>query len=135
MIITFNNGTAHTLVDYTANPKISGIIDQAPKGIAEVQSALVYNGPDKVNFPRGNVSGQFAFTSDCSYASYAAALAALKAGWAILTAGLPGALVFTPIAGGGNATMSGACLREFTPVLWNGLQMKFHYSFEITTLV
>ena len=123
-----------TLIDDTASPAIYGVIEEFA-GSAKVQKADLYNSTSDAIFARGDVSGVFGCTSECSYASLAAALTALNAIYNLLNT--QGSLVLTyGTSTGSTCTMANAVLRSIQRVRPpEGVAVKVRYTFDITTVV
>lgn len=93
------------------------------------QVSQLVRGSNPLRFNRGNVAGEFSFSSSKSYASYDAAAGA----WLTLHAALnaTGSLVVT--FSSETWTFAGACLRSVQVVRTNGLHWTFRFSFGTTT--
>lgn len=83
-------------------------------------------------FARGNVAGEFVFTSAKSHADYGVALTFFKAEYARLNEA--GSLVATQLPGPITLTMAGAILRGVQRVAQEGLRWHLRYTFGITTI-
>jgi hypothetical protein len=133
MKITFTptGGSTVTLADHTATPAINALIEQWG-GQSVVQTEKRYGQAAEIDFPRGNVGGDFVFTAGCSYTNYDGPIDAFVTAFALLDA--QGALVVTPTPGVTTATMANAVLRDVHRVLLNGHRLELRYTFKITTI-
>ena len=133
MKITFTptGGSAVTLADHTASPPINALIEQWG-GQSVVQTEKRYGQSTEIDFPRGNVGGEFVFTAGCSYASYDGPIDAFVTAFGLLDS--QGTLIVTPTPGDTTATMADAVLRDVHRVLLNGYRVELRYSFKITTV-
>lgn len=133
VVFTIAGPIDNTLADDTAAPKLAGVIEAiGAQDIVQIEP--LYGGANPAKFPRGNVGGQFVFTSACSYASYNAAVDALKTAYGLLDD--QGTLVFTPTGAGvpHTLTMANAILHSVQVVRWTGVRLELRYTFEITTI-
>ncbi len=126
MKVTFAGAT---LADHTATPRLFGVIESIG-GQSVVQSENVYGGANPAKFPRGNISGQFIFTSEGSYASKALAAGAFRDSYNLLNTQGNCQLDY----GGTILTFANAILHQVQRVKWDGVRLILRYSFEITTI-
>lgn len=130
-LITFKpNGSADpvTLAD-DAN-KLTTEFGEASQECV-VQKTPLAGSPVPFQAPRGNVSGQFTFTTTNSYPTLDDMIAAMKA--AFLFTGLQGQLVLA--RGASTMTMDGAILRKVSRAPGSdGVMLKLNYIFDITTV-
>lgn len=131
IVFTPTGGSATTLADSSATPLIAAVIEQWG-GQSLVQSEKRYAQATEIDFPRGNVGGDFVFTAGCSYDDYDDTLAAFVNAFNLLN--LQGALVVTFFPGSATATMDNAVLRDVRRVVLNGLRLELRYTFKITTI-
>jgi hypothetical protein len=131
IIFTPTGGSPATLADHTASPAINAVIEQWG-GQCVVQTEKRYGQSAEIDFPRGNVGGDFVFTAGCSYDDYDDTLAAFVTAFGLLN--LQGALVVTYIPGATTATMPNAVLRDVRRTVLNGLRLELRYTFKITTI-
>ncbi|MDB6016036.1 MAG: hypothetical protein JWR19_525 [Pedosphaera sp.] len=132
MKITFTIGsTVSTLADDTAAPRIAGVIEQWG-GSAKVQTEPLYGAVNEVDFPRGNIGGDFTFTAGCSFATVDAAGAAFATAYALLNS--QGSVKVYPSGGSAVITMANAVLKDVTRTEYNGHWLKLRYTFKITTI-
>jgi hypothetical protein len=131
IVFTPTGGSAATLADSSATPLIAAVIEQWG-GQSVVQTEKRYGQEAEIDFPRGNVGGDFVFTAGCSYENYDDTLAAFVTGFSLLN--LQGVLVVTYIPGSTTATMANAVLRDVHRVVLNGLRLELRYTFKITTI-
>lgn len=131
IVFTPTGGSATTLADSSATPLIAAVIEQWG-GQSAVQTEKRYGQETEIDFPRGNIGGDFIFTAGCSYENYNDTLAALVTGFSLLN--LQGALVVTYLPGSTTATMPNAVLRDVHRVVLNGRRLELRYTFKITTI-
>lgn len=131
IVFTPTGGSATTLADSSATPLIAAVIEQWG-GQSTVQTEKRYGQATEIDFPRGNVGGDFIFTAGCSYDSYDDTLAAFVTAFGLLNS--QGTLVVTYIPGSTTATMENAVLRDIHRVILNGLRLELRYTFKITTI-
>jgi hypothetical protein len=131
IVFTPIGGSTVTLADHTASPPVNALIEQWG-GQSVVQTEKRYGQTSEIDFPRGNVGGEFVFTAGCSYASYEGPIDAFVTAFGLLNG--QGALVVTPTPGSTTATMAGAVLRDVHRVLLNGYRVELRYTFKITTI-
>jgi len=134
MRVTFTptGDSAVTLADSSAAPLIAGVLEQFG-GASLVQTEKRYGQSTEIDFPRGNIGGDFIFTAGCSYATLDAAAGAFAAAFALLNE--QGSLAFTPNpAGSVTLTMANAILRDVHRVKWDGVRLELRYTFKITTI-
>ncbi len=120
----------YTLVNDTASPKITGVIESIG-GQDILQKEPLYGSASPALFARGNISGHFAFSAGCSFASYALAAAALKTAYALIDS--QGSCVLN--YGGTTLTFPNAILQSVQRVEWQGVRLVLRYTFEITSIV
>jgi hypothetical protein len=131
IVFTPTGGSTATLADHTASPPINALIEQWG-GQSAVQTEKRYGQSAEVDFPRGNVGGEFVFTAGCSYSNYDGPIDAFVTAFGLLNG--QGTLVVTPTPGDTTATMAGAVLRDVHRVLLNGHRLELRYTFKITTI-
>jgi hypothetical protein len=125
---TPTGGSLVTLGDDATKHVVS--IDSVGAGCVEQLSQLV-RGTTPLRANRGNVSGEFSFSSAKTYASYDTAAGAWLTYHASLNA--VGSLVVT--FSSETWTFAGACLRSVQLVRASGLHWAFRFNFGTTTCV
>ncbi len=131
IVFTPTGGSAVTLADHTASPPVNALIEQWG-GQSVVQTEKRYGQAAEIDFPRGNVGGEFVFTAGCSFVDYDSPIDAFVTAFGLIDS--QGTLVVTPTPGTATATMTGAVLRDVHRVLLNGHRIELRYSFKITTI-
>jgi len=120
------------LANISAAPKISAQINSAPARCVVQKTNLAF-GDNPFTAPRGNVEGNFNFTTGCSYSTRELALAAVKTLRALCGTSATLYVYDPPSASTANMTMAGAILAAIDPQL-TGTRLTVKYTFDITTL-
>lgn len=131
MKITFDGQTLADPQSVTAVHGLNAVIEQWGAQ-STVQTEKRYGQNTEVDFPRGNIGGDFVFTVTGSYGSYAGPVQAFAAAIALLN--IQATLMITFPDDETTATMANAICRDVHRVMLNGHSVQIRYSFKITTI-